>query len=412
MRLTKLPTQVWKTLVSDEITIPDTLSVKKAEKELEPVVQSEVKAVNDATWMAMNEASLKLLKQTSTTGTEPLKTFHKEERLGLAKNIQEKKVEKKKKRVSKPTTTTTADAVAEPTKKVKETLVPPPEKMGPIKIVSMEEHNYRDNELELFKAKMPINKLAASTAVPVVEAPPINKEQVLAYAEFHRRKNELWFNHMNQRVANSEYTYPDNPIFSRKYLLPFLREPKPSERPCINPEFGEIFGIRFRCISHYLSERQLGPGKGFRLREMIIEENSIIPEMCYLCQLYFCLMHSIFQRDKQNEQSKRNLQDQYKEHITILNRFRVYVDQPGEYDGTKMLVSDQIDSGIWGDIPLFNEENYVVCKVDGFRGFKESDNLLFRQTQVASDRVVSVQQKDSTQSAQQQKSAVRSVSRN
>ena len=432
MRMTKLPKQVWQTLVTDEITIsekpvlpptttPSGGGVPPPPPPLEPVVQSEVKAANDATWLAMNEAGLKLMKK--TTGgqdVEPLKTFYKKERFEIAKNVQEKKVEKKKKRASKPTVPVTLSAEAEEkeTKRpMKETSVPPADKMDAIKIVSIEEHNHRDNQLELFKAKMPINKLATTAAVanavnPVITAPPINKEQVLAYAEFYRRRNELWFDHMNQRVANTDYTYPDSPIFSRKYLTQFLREPKPSERPCINPEHGELIGVQFRCIAHYLSEKQLGAGKGYRLREMIIEENSTIPEMCYLCHLYFCLMNSVFQRDKQNEQTKKTTQESYREHITILNRFRVYVGTIGEYDGTKMLISDKIDSGIWGNIPLFNEENYVACKVGGFRAFKEDNNLLFQPTQVASDRVVSVPQKDSTRFAQQEKLAVRSVSQN
>lgn len=431
MRMTKLPKQVWQTLVTDEITISEIPQKPPPggsggaggmpPPPLEPVVQSQVKAANDATWLAMNEAGLKLLKKTGGQDVEPLKTFYKEERFENAKHVQEKKMEKKKKRVSKPTVpvSLSAEKEKEPETKrpMKETHVPPAEKMGAIKIVSIEEHNHRDNELELFKAKMPINKLATTAAVanavnPVITAPPINKEQVLAYAEFYRRRNELWFNHMNQRVANTDYTYPDSPIFSRKYLTQFLREPKPSERPCINPEHGELIGVQFRCIAHYLSEKQLGAGKGYRLREMVIEENSTIPEMCYLCHLYFCLMNSVFQRDKQNEQTRKTTQESYKEHITILNRFRVFIDTVGEYDGTKMLISDKIDSGIWGNIPLFNEENYVACKVGGFRAFKEDNNLLFQPTQVTSDRVVSVPQKDSTRFAQQEKLAVRSFSQN
>ena len=415
--MTKLPIKTWQTLVPDPIVIPD-MKQQEQRKPLEPVEQSQVKAVNDTTWVSMNEAGLKLLKKTikegeeeEGKGTEPLKTFHKEERLNIAKNIQEKKIEKKKKRASKPTTTTSTTAGSEViiTKKMKETVVLPAETMGPIKIVSIEEHNHRDDKLELFKAKMPMNKTSGGG---LITAPPINKEQVLAYAELHRRKKELWFQHMNQRVANTEYTYPDNPEFSRKYLIQFLKAPKNNERPCINPEFGTIYGFKFRCIGHYLSEKQLGVGKGYRLREMIIEKDSIIPEMCYLCHLWYCLMQSIYQRDKQNEQTKRNLQDQYRDHIIILNRFKVEVDKPGEYDGNKMLLSDQIDSGIWGNFPLFNEENYVACKIDGCWGFKESDDLLFHPTQVASDRVVSIKQKDSTQSAHTLKQRVHSVSQN
>jgi hypothetical protein len=142
------------------------------------------------------------------------------------------------------------------------------------------------------------------------------------------------------------------------------------------------------------------------------KQPSIIPEMCYLCHLWYCLHDSIQQRDKVDERTRKNQIEGYTEHITILNKFMVFVDQPGEYDRTKMLLSDKVDSGIWGNIPLYNDNNYECVKTNGVRGFEESDNLLFHQTQVTSDQISSFQQNDYIQSSRSNEARVHSVSRN
>jgi len=395
MKLTKLPLEAWSTLIPDPLNIPDIIKPKHESKttaaELDTVSQKQVKAVNDTTWLSMNEAGLQLMKQTIVNqdmkkAVEPLNLLQKEEKKEIAKEIQTKKVQKKTKRLLKPNADN--DLNEKETKQIKRITVPPLKKIEHFQIATIEEHNQRDNEFELFKSKMPIHK---NTNNVLLAAPPINKDKVLAYCASYKHLMP-WYSNMNNIIANTDYAYPDVLLFSRKVLITFLFEPSNGERPCINLDYEpKQVGHQFRCVGHRLSEQKLGKGKGFRLKEMILETKpSIIPEMCYLCHLWFCLHDSIQQRDKLDERTKHNLSDQYKEHITILNKFMVYVDQPGEYDRTKMLLSDKVDSGIWGNIPLFNENNYVCVKKDNLRGFEETDNLLFHPTQVASGQTVSL----------------------
>jgi hypothetical protein len=81
--------------------------------------------------------------------------------------------------------------------------------------------------------------------------------------------------------------------------------------------------------------------------------------------------------------------------VVIINRFMVMIDQAGEYDRTKMLVSEKVNTGLWGPIPLFNECNYIVHSRE--QRIEESANLLFRLTRVSLPPIDVIPQKASTQ---------------
>ncbi len=119
-----------------------------------------------------------------------------------------------------------------------------------------------------------------------------------------------------------------------------------------------------RCKAHEITEAALGPGNGFRLRELLIgdvetrirnllanggtmeQAKALLPTyhgLCYLCHLWMVFCHSIDQRDKLAERMRRDMPNQnadnmdVDEDVIILNDFMVYVDIEGEYDHNKML---------------------------------------------------------------------------
>jgi hypothetical protein len=258
----------------------------------------------------------------------------------------------------------------------------------------MAEHGKRDNEAALFASGLE----AEGRNVQDVLVQPATK--VLAYCA--KLKKELpWYVSMQSFVAGSDgvYDFPDVPVMSRQMLITFLREPAPfsKERPCLNldrePTQPYEQGL-VRCVAHRMSEAQLGPGKGFRLREMLFPDTTAIPDLCYLCHLWTGLCDAMRQRDKTAERSRPDMADAPEDTVVIINRFMVMVDQIGEYDRTKMLVSDKVGLGIWGPFPLFNEKNYVaVERVAGVAAhFDETTNLLFRLTPAVSPRTANSSQ--------------------
>jgi hypothetical protein len=251
---------------------------------------------------------------------------------------------------------------------------------GDVEILTLEQHNNRDAQAELFEQSL--RAMGRAPSDMVIQTPPAT--QVLAYCA--RFRDEMpWFATMQAVVAASPtLQYPDVPVFCRAVLLEFLREPHPrseEERPCFNLDRDPMpHERRFRCVAHHLSESRLGPGKGFRLREMRFgPARSTVPEMCYLCHLWFALRDSTAQRESLAARDS----------VLIINRFMVMVDVVGEYDRTKMLACDKVNAGLWGPIPLYNENNYIVAdnvRGSGLRGFHESDNLVFRLPRVSPSR--------------------------
>lgn len=187
-----------------------------------------------------------------------------------------------------------------------------------------------------------------------------------------------WYVAGQRFVAGSEhYDYPIVHVLSRAWLQQFLREPwtNKGERPCFNldrdplPNEGKL-----RCVAH----KQFG----FRCRELLFDASpvvSTVPELCYLCHLYMYMLESIAQRSVPRDT------------IYIVNKFMVIVGRPGEYAEDKMLTDDTGKAGLWGHVPIYNENNYVLGPLDnGLRTIKETDNLLFRLTRAPLQQTESV----------------------
>lgn len=266
-----------------------------------------------------------------------------------------------------------------------------------IRIQEIEQHNHRDNKSAIFA----LNMSKGSSNMIINKPPQIN---VLEYCA--RYRNELpWFMTMQTFLAGASgnYDYPDVPVISRAMIQEFLRSAQnPGERPCINLDHEPCKGDhRTQCVSHRLSSRQ-AQGRGFKLREMLFGDTLTrvneaiakkkdfstildpVPDMCYLCHLWVALRDSTYQRDKKSDK------------VVLINRFMVIIDQIGEYDRSKMLMSDKVNSGIWGPFPLFNESNYIVDLKNS--RIEESANLLFRLTRALLPPIDVTQQKTSIRS--------------
>lgn len=264
--------------------------------------------------------------------------------------------------------------------------------------VAMEDHMRRDDQLALFTGGMEADNRNVHDALLLEEPPLIDPAQVLAYCA--KLKLEMpWYVSMQNFVAGSDGTYefPDTPVLSRQVILQFLREPAPlsGEQPCMNldrePHDPAEQGL-VRCIGHRMSETQLGVGKGFRLRELILPRSNTA--ICYLCHLWIGLCEAMRQRDKTAERARPDMTDPPATKVTLINSFMVMVGQLGEYDPEKMLTSDKVGLGIWGPFPLFNENNYIAVarKPDAPAHFDETPNLLFRLTPALSQRTESSSQ--------------------
>jgi len=266
--------------------------------------------------------------------------------------------------------------------------IPPKKKASDVpRIEDIEQHNVRDDQLALFALNM-----SKGFSNYVINKPP--QIDVLAYCA--RYKNEMpWYISMQHYIASSaeSYDYPDVPVLSRVAIQDFLRiAQNPGERPCINLDRDPFEGEnRIRCAAHRLTAKPENGGRGFKLRELILGDTLTrvneaiakkqdfsqildpVPDMCFLCHLWLYLKDSTFQRDKKTQASDK---------VVIINRFMVMIDIPGEYDRNKMLMSDKVNTGLWGPVPLYNEGNYIVHQREN--RIEESANLLFRLTRVLS----------------------------
>ena len=247
----------------------------------------------------------------------------------------------------------------------------------------------------------------------ILGTPPV--VGVLSYcAQF---KDEMpWYTHHQRQVAESggKLTYQKTPLIRRLVLVTFLRQADPSakyERPCANldrePRQGEPM---IRCVAHRLSEEKFGPGKGFRCRELLYNDQQIkinaalaskrgdptvylskIPEICYMCHVWLTTEMALNHRNATADANRRDLTAPEgsaaaaavadAQQPRMINRFMVDVDKPGEYSRRMMIGSGKnYTMGIWGPFPLWNEKNYIAVKLadSGLYGFEETDNLLFR----------------------------------
>lgn len=345
--------------------------------------QSQVKSATDDTWLSMNQA----VKSIVPPIVSELNEKEKAEKLETKR---QKATEKKSKRSATNVSSdpaTIRPTIASPVKQnIK--LVRTKTEITECPIETLEQHAVREDRIKRFALNL--EQSSRTVEDVVIATPSFSEIDVLAYCSQH--KDEMpWFVSMEKYVAGSVYEFPDVPVLSRKKIVDFLREPNPldrKERYCFNLDRAPLpHEGKTQCVAHRLSEERLGPGKGFRLRELVIIMDGSIPEYCYLCHLWLTLCRAIDQRDRTEERMRANMvtpATRGDDKIMIMNRFMVVVDQPGEYDRTKMLVSDKINTGIWGPFPLFNENNYVLdCRKGSLRSFVETDNLLFRLTRVS-----------------------------
>ena len=297
--------------------------------------------------------------------------------------------------------------------------VPLPETMpDTLHIQTLEQHNRRDNEVELFA--MRVERPHAPTTDMITQTPPLSK--TLQYCS---QFPDLapWVNQYNETLANSsQLSFQRIPLMSRSVLQTFLRERNPRcvyERDCFNldrePRVGEG---KFRCVGHRLSEKLLGEGKGYRLREILFPEQIVAinscasdreaaqhlypeHEMCYLCHIYLTTEKCFDQKNKAEERDAKDLTSSTTtDMIAILNRFVVTVGSEGDYDLRRMLVSDNVAMGVLGPFPMWSERHYV-CSTDtvtNLRGFSETDTLVFRLPREPSELIESSRTKDSTRS--------------
>lgn len=360
---------------------------------LKLVDQDTVKTTKDEVQMSTNRATITLMKAASKTKTvaAPLESAHRkqvEENASKKRPVKTMKVEPE------------AAEVEDPKRARATRVVPEPTATQVRAIETLEQHNVRDNEAALFAERIEAQSLRPSNAL-IINQPPSAK----VLADYRKYTTDpVWtsFSRLQTQVAVEGLHYPDVPAFNRAYLQYFLREPiGPYERPCLNLDKPCSDGRVFECIAHQMSTRQLGVGKGFRLREFLMKDESVrinnaieqkhpnplsllnpVPELCMLCHLWTAFHAATDQRDGADERERRNMTDDTNPTVMIINRFMVMVDKLGEYDRHRMLTSDKISMGIWGPFPLFNENNYIAIPrsaAEPARRFQETDNLLYHE---------------------------------
>jgi len=303
-------------------------------------------------------------------------------------------------------------------------------------VKTLEDQECGKDQMQLFN--LSVSRAGRATSDIILNIPPTVK--VLQYCRVYQTKECLWFYSINTLMADSEtcMDYPDVPVFTREYLETFMREVDPKElyeRPCLNldrdPRPGEG---KIRCAAHRLSEKALGPGNGFRLRELIfkdqmqqinaaIDQNTAVrrraqklripveeagglvnprdwldpvQELCVMCQVYFSNKDYAKLKDKEVERERmKNNKDtslqnaaipevsQFDTEIVIINKFMVVPNAVGEYPLNRTLSGDKNPLGIWGPFPIWSDRNYVPVMISGtgLRGFKETNNLVFQLPQ-------------------------------
>jgi hypothetical protein len=283
-----------------------------------------------------------------------------------------------------------------------------------VPIVTLEQHQRRDNETELFAYSIERPALRAATEV-IISTPPAVSALSFCAAAAAEDGGVAWYNTYLKTLGS--VAFQNTPLIRRSVLITFLREPDtsvPFERPCFNLDREPLpHEQRVRCIAHRLSEEQLGAGRGYRLRELLYNDQCVkinravaqrtdpmvhltpVPELCYMCHVWMTTEACLDQRNRMEERKQKDLTVPGASTpppaggipALIFNRFMVDIDKPGEYDRRKMLCSDDVTAmGVWGPFPAWNKRNYVACMVrfpeKSLRGFEETDNLLFRLPRV------------------------------
>lgn len=392
-----------------ETFVPGDKTFKKAvfggtgnAKKLENVKIEPAEEQQDAVMAMTNQANSRLIKR---TGQVDVANEVEQQNLVLHRK---KHSTTQKKTTPAATTTTKTSSVPEPLPP------PPPQPEMPVlqthveevvlptvvpdalPIKTLEQHKRRDDQVALFALQI---ERTHQQKQPELTTKPPTVVGVLSYcAEY---KDEMpWYGQYYDALSNNpNLTFQKIPLLSRAFLQDFLRVPNPNviyERHCFNLDRDPVeHEGRIRCVAHRLSEKLLGPGKGYRLREILFPNQvtmvekalaekrdprvclSPIPEMCYLCHIWMTTNAALDQKnnlDKQRTKDMTVTPTDKPQMVAIRNRFMVDIDTVGAYDRHKMLVSDDVGLGIVGPFPLWNERHYIPVK----GGFAESEELLFR----------------------------------
>lgn len=270
-------------------------------------------------------------------------------------------------------------------------------------ILTMEAHNRRDNQADLFENN--ITKYHTPTSEMLREPPP--KTDPLQFA-MQRPQQFPWAPALVHGIANNPFVgFPQAVTLVRAYIGTFLREPSPTmryERPCINLDRLPLqHETLLQCAAHELSTKILGEGKGYKLRELLLKHEmtkirdaldkrliptpdmlSEIPDMCFMCHLRHTYRLCLRQRNDEIRRKRTdltNVDDAQPEATlhSIFNRFQVIIDVEGEYDRHACISYDDVTVGLSGPFPRWAPNNYEPCIVPGtkLRGFVELDKVVF-----------------------------------
>lgn len=270
------------------------------------------------------------------------------------------------------------------------------------KIMTLEAHNRRDMQHELFQHN--VSRILAPNTTALHVAPPC-----VDPLEFCLRYPAIfpWAPAYVDGVAsNPSITFQEAPIFSRAYLRDFWREPSPLNRlehPCVNLDRLPMQHEQRseRCAAHELSTRLLGEGKGYRLREMLFnnqDERSgggaeLARDMCFMCHLRLTNRKCLAQRNNKKRRDRKDLTHAVlagEAVESIANRFQVIVGVEGEYCMDQIISHSGPTILLCGPFPRWMPKNFdpVVLPGSNLRGFVESEKVVFRLARMLQEQSV------------------------
>jgi hypothetical protein len=243
----------------------------------------------------------------------------------------------------------------------------------PLRPLTLAEVRSRDEETKLFAEHFPNGNVPSNASF-------------LKYVSVFRNPPP-WFEKSMSNIATSQnLTFQQVPEFSRSFLAQYRKRPGPNDKLCLNLDrpVTEADGQIMQCRAHILA--------GYKMREMDCLRNSNYSqnaEYCFFCHLYITNRFALMQHQAVNEKMKKDLMsDQLPADdidLVIANRFRVQVDQEGEYDSNSMIASTDGLCGIWGYFPFYDEDNFIVTS----EGIEERESCLFHQGSVNNELVPS-----------------------
>jgi hypothetical protein len=308
---------------------------------------------------------------------------------------------------------------------------PTPPAIAEHRVHTLEQHQRRDQELELFATT--INRTHHRAPTDVIITTP-KAVEVLRYCAQFKDTEMPWYRNMTLMVSeNPNLRFQQVHLLKHEVIVTFFREPdgSPFERPCCNLDRNPLpHENAMRCAMHILSENMAGGP--YRLREILWNEQSTkinaaldynarlkpgqkavdpcqylspVPEMCILCHIRLptevCLDRIHKKKEREAKEKLAGGKPIEKTPPCVPNKLMVEIDGPGKYDRRKMLVTDDPGMDVVGPIPLWNARNYIPCKIAGtnLRGVEESPNLLFRPPREPSlEQMESLQSSNSIQS--------------